>query len=116
MIFSRQFELRPTTSVLDALSDLGPHLVQVLAEEEFGNILDKMLSQVPDVDASIWEDESVAAQDVPFFQQYENSDPPELPPPDHSAGDPWSQAFNGEKQRNKLGHKLRTRKKTFCTL
>lgn len=45
------------------------HLMrEVLREEEFGNILDKMLSQ-----------------DVPFFQQFENSDPPELPPPDHQA-------------------------------
>lgn len=66
-------------------------------------------SRVPDLDASIREDESVAPQDVPFFQQYENSDPPELPPPDHSAGDPWSQAFKGDEQPNKLGHKLRTR-------
>eukprot|EP00434_Breviolum_minutum_P023180 symbB.v1.2.020447.t1/scaffold1720.1/size104783/1 len=45
------------------------HLMrEVIAEEEFGNILDKML-----------------AQDVPFFQQFENSSPPELPPPDHPA-------------------------------
>ncbi|CAK9009914.1 unnamed protein product [Durusdinium trenchii] len=45
------------------------HLMrEVIAEEEFGSILDRMLSQ-----------------DVPFFLQYEGSDPPALPPPDHPA-------------------------------
>jgi len=41
---------------------------EVIAEEEFGSILDKMLSQ-----------------EVPFFMQYEDSTPPALPPPDHPA-------------------------------
>jgi hypothetical protein len=99
---------------------------QVLREEEFGNILDKMLSQawdpwdpwdlgeIPQGDfpraypraivrmpfsypfsmaITIITDHDIENlsfqpifQDVPFFQQFENSDPPELPPPDHQVG------------------------------
>jgi hypothetical protein len=53
--------------------DLGPDLVskvlehmlrEVISEEEFGNILDKML-----------------LQDTPCFLQYEDSPPPAIPPP-----------------------------------
>mmetsp|Transcript_101399 Transcript_101399/g.241823 ORF Transcript_101399/g.241823 Transcript_101399/m.241823 type:complete len:1868 (+) Transcript_101399:77-5680(+) len=49
-------------------SVLEQMMKEVIAEEEFGTVLDKMLSQ-----------------EVPAFEQFENSEPPALPAPEHPA-------------------------------